>query len=89
MYSRKLLIRGWAGKMTAVERAYVRTHRPLTERQEEALSHARERSPLARRPAEAAERVAETAPVGEVVARGRGESKRPFVAGKNAPQRKV
>jgi len=45
MYSRKLLIRGLAGHMSAVERRYVQAHRPLLERQLAAL--ARGRSPEA------------------------------------------
>jgi hypothetical protein len=69
LHRRKLLIRGWAGRLDDLERAYLRAHRPLTERQEEALRHARERSPLTRRPAEAPEHMAETALVCEVVPR--------------------
>lgn len=39
MYAKKLLVRGWAGVMSPVERAYVREHRsPAEKRRTAALS---------------------------------------------------
>jgi hypothetical protein len=32
-YSRRLLVRGWAGSMSAAERAYVRRHRSAAQQQ--------------------------------------------------------
>jgi hypothetical protein len=33
MYSKKLLLRGWAGQKSAAEKAYVRAHRQQSEKQ--------------------------------------------------------
>jgi hypothetical protein len=34
MYSKKLLLRGWAGRLSQAERAYVRAHRQVSEKQQ-------------------------------------------------------
>jgi len=34
MYSKKLLLRGWAGQKSAAEKAYVRAHRQRSEAQQ-------------------------------------------------------
>jgi hypothetical protein len=42
MYSRKLLLRGWAGQKSKVEREYIKAHgRKATPRQQAALARGR------------------------------------------------
>jgi hypothetical protein len=35
MYSKKLLQRGWAGRLSQAERAYVKAHRQVSDKQQE------------------------------------------------------
>lgn len=46
MYARKLLLRGWAGSMSATEHAYIRVHKPLSEAQKQQLAAMRSKSRL-------------------------------------------
>jgi hypothetical protein len=46
LYARRLLLRGWTGYTSAVEHAYVRAHKPLSEAQKQQLAAMRSKSKL-------------------------------------------